>query len=951
MGARWAIAFSVAAWLALMGSAGLRRLARDAGPGPDRKFWEGQVRRLGGPLLAAATLSGWLAAPGLPRGFGVVPVVAVAVALVGLVDDRRRLPALARLGLLTAAATAVVAAGIRGAALGEDSLDALLTVAWIVVVTNAFRRLDHADGLAASVTALAGVGLFGVAAGVDDAVSTIPVALVGASVGLLAYNVRPASIAVGPAGAGFAGFVLAVAAVALEPETDGPGGVLIPVLLLGLPVLDLLLVTFARLWRGTSLRRQTRDHLVHRLRNRGWTRTEAFTGVLAAQGALGLSAVLVGRDVIAPAVGAVAGVVVVTAFVFAGAPESSRARARHPGRTALVLAAWGLVALAAAGGFAAWRGLQEVRAAQASLNAALDAGRAGDADAAGVAFADAAGAFERGERWLGPLAWVGRVVPVVTDNLEAARELAGGGADVSRAGAELAQASGERLEVTAGTVDIDEVRRLTPDIEAAARLVREVSARIDGLRRPFLVGPVGDEVDRADAELTQTAGEADRAVAAAHVAPAIFGGDEPRRYFLAIQNPAELRGTGGIIGSWGILTVQDGEVDLENVERTRLLNELGPALADSQRQLDAPPDYVERYGGYAPAQIWQNLNMSPDLPTVGRLIANLAPQTVAGPVDGVVAVDPVGLQALLRLTGPVIVEGWPVPVDASNVIDVTLRQAYDAFSQEEREDFLGDVAEVVWDRATEVELGNPARLARELGRAGRDGHLMLWFADPEEQELAVELGVGGAVPAPRSDSLLVTNQNASANKVDYYLTRRIDYAVELTPDRSAVSADLDGRLELRLDNGAPAGITSFALGPWDERFQPGENRSFVSVYTPLGSTAATLDGLPVPVDPATEIGRNVFSSFLSLPAESSRTFAMDFEGTVALQPGGWYALDLVRQPTLRPDDVSVSVEVPAGWRLAAAEGLEILGPRRAGGRIALHETRQVRVRVVPDPAP
>jgi hypothetical protein len=325
---------------------------------------------------------------------------------------------------------------------------------------------------------------------------------------------------------------------------------------------------------------------------------------------------------------------------------------------------------------------------------------------------------------------------------------------------------------------------------------------------------------------------------------------------------------------------------------------------------------------------------------------------VAGPVDGVVAVDPTGLRALLRLTGPVVVEGWPVPIDASNVVDVTLREAYDAFSQEQREDFLGDVAEVVWDRATEVELGNPARLARVLGGAGRDGHLMLWFADPEEQELAVELGIGGAIPAPRADSLLVTNQNASANKVDYYLTRRINYAVELKPDPSAGSADLKGRLKLRLDNDAPAGISSYALGPWDERFQPGENRSFVSVYTPLASTAAaTLDGLPVAIDPATEIGRNVFSAFLSLPADSSRTFAMEFEGAVALQPAGWYTLDLVRQPTLYPDKVSVNVEVPPGWRIAAAKGLEILAPRRAGGRTTLNETRQVRVRVVPDPGP
>ena len=115
--------------------------------------------------------------------------------------------------------------------------------------------------------------------------------------------------------------------------------------------------------------------------------------------------------------------------------------------------------------------------------------------------------------------------------------------------------------------------------------------------------------------------------------------------------------------------------------------------ANSARRLDAPPDYLARYARFTPAQVWQNLNMSPDFPTVSRLIADLYPQSGGTALDGVVAVDPFGLRALLQLTGPVVVPNWPVPITADNVVDVTLRQEYEVFADRGlRENFLGDVA-------------------------------------------------------------------------------------------------------------------------------------------------------------------------------------------------------------------------------------------------------------------
>jgi hypothetical protein len=73
---------------------------------------------------------------------------------------------------------------------------------------------------------------------------------------------------------------------------------------------------------------------------------------------------------------------------------------------------------------------------------------------------------------------------------------------------------------------------------------------------------------------------------------------------------------------------------------------------------------------------------------------------------------------------------------------------------------------------------------------------------------------------------------------------------------------------------------------------------------------------------------------------------MTLEGTVTLAPGGWYRLDLPRQPAVGPDDVAVTVTAPAGWRIAGARGLDVLDPHRAAARISQREREEVQVKLV-----
>ncbi len=430
------------------------------------------------------------------------------------------------------------------------------------------------------------------------------------------------------------------------------------------------------------------------------------------------------------------------------------------------------------------------------------------------------------------------------------------------------------------------------------------------------------------------------AAESAHLLPAILGDEGTRRYFLAFQNNAELRGTGGFMGNWGEVVGVGGRLRLERFGRLEELNDAGTR----PRVLTSAPGFFDRWRMFNPGEFWEQVNVSPDFPTTARLISELYPQSGGSPVDGVIAVDPPGLSAMLKLTGPVTLPNWPVPIASDNVVDITLRQAYEKFPQDERVAFLGDLARQVAEAFTRADLGRPAQVTAALGTAAGDGHLMVWMARPEEQALMARLGIDGSIDELKGDSLLVVNQNMAANKVDSFFRRHVSYDVTLDPSRSP--AALQARVEVTMDNDAPAtGLSPQVIGPYDDRFRAGENRTYVSVYTPFGGGSASVDGRPVTLENQSDLGRTALSTVISIPSKSSSTLAVDLKGEVRLSDDGWYRLDLFHQPSLTPDDVEISVAVPKGWRIVQVQGLKADGGRRATVRMALDGPVTILVRL------
>jgi len=265
-----------------------------------RKVHQRPVPRLGGMAIYLAVL---VAAVVLGRRynfaqFGSIIVGATGISLLGLVDDRWGLSPLVKMLGQTLAALLLYATGIYVGLFRHPVLDLLITVLWVGYITNGINLLDNMDGLAGGVSAIA-AAYFALMCAFSGQylVGALAVAVMGACLGFLFYNLNPASIFMGDSGALFLGFVLAAIGIKLRfPDNVTFVTWMVPVLVMGVPILDSALVIVSRLRRRLNpFTTPGKDHVSHRLVAAGMTPREAVLTLYVAAFIFGLLALFVTR--------------------------------------------------------------------------------------------------------------------------------------------------------------------------------------------------------------------------------------------------------------------------------------------------------------------------------------------------------------------------------------------------------------------------------------------------------------------------------------------------------------------------------------------------------------------------------------------------------------------------------------------------------------------------------
>jgi UDP-GlcNAc:undecaprenyl-phosphate GlcNAc-1-phosphate transferase len=250
---------------------------------------EALARHAGGAIMRSGKLA-WILA------------MATVVMIMGFWDDRRPLDWRVRLGIqILCSAVLAAIADVRVTLFWPFTnpwLGGVVTVLWIVGLTNSFNMLDNMDALAASVGVIAALMFCGAQLAVGSLFApAVLLVLVGALAGFLVYNVAPARLFMGDAGSNFTGFLLGALTVAGTFTTSvySPYSVLAPLLVMAVPLYDMTSVVLIRLREGRSPFQGDRRHFSHRLVARGLTPAQAVWTIDLVTLASGLGALLLHR--------------------------------------------------------------------------------------------------------------------------------------------------------------------------------------------------------------------------------------------------------------------------------------------------------------------------------------------------------------------------------------------------------------------------------------------------------------------------------------------------------------------------------------------------------------------------------------------------------------------------------------------------------------------------------
>jgi hypothetical protein len=552
-------------------------------------------------------------------------------------------------------------------------------------------------------------------------------------------------------------------------------------------------------------------------------------------------------------------------------------RSRRRRRTVLRLLALVVLALAAGGAWVVVRGMEarsQLAAAQRQLPGLRNDIVHGDRTSSGRLLTQVAAETARARQLTADPVWKAyEKLPFLGVSLRTTRGLTAAAdqlstsvlPDLVSAGAVLDPAS---LRTSGATIQLAPFVAAKPKLDQAAVATKAVLAAVQALPSHGLVGQVANA--RADLlhQLTSLVGTTQTSATAAGLVPSMLGADGPRTYFLAFQNNAEARGTGGLMGAFGVAVADHGRI---TVTRTGSDAELAQY---AKPVVSLGPEFDSLYGAFGAATDLRESNMSPHFPDAAQIWSVMWQKQSRHPVDGVLALDPVAMAGILSATGPAtLLDGSKV--DAADVVELTEEKAYDTFADSnKRKQFLQQVARAMFTQLI-TGGGDAKALVTGLGSAVGAGHLQLWSAHPAEQAQLATLPISGELTeTPGPYARLVVN-NAAGGKLDYYLGRSVSYTAA-----ACTQGVRSSTITVTLTNNAPAtGLSAYVLTRGDQPahpYPPGQNRTLVSIYAAVGAelTSATLDGKPVLMQATVERSHPRFSRYLELDPASSGTLVL-----------------------------------------------------------------------------
>jgi hypothetical protein len=456
-------------------------------------------------------------------------------------------------------------------------------------------------------------------------------------------------------------------------------------------------------------------------------------------------------------------------------PPRRRLRPRGWPRAALA----GLLLLVAVA-FAGWLGFQATHAKSYLEQARSDAQQARDALSKGnvgdaTNFVKAAQSHaKQAQDATHSLPWdIASVVPWLGSPFKSGQQISdvvvGLVSDVLQPSVHAGEAlSPDHLLAGNGRVDVQLLRDNTVKLNEIATAATKLDDQAKAITEPAYLSAMRDARSDLQTQTSDIARLLENTALAGRLAPSMMGADGTRTYFMGFQTNAEARGTGGLLGGFGILRFDNGAATVDTLGRNSELNK-------QFTPIDLGAEFNAQYAFNNPTTDFRNSNWSSHFPFAGQIWKSLWEQQSGQKVDGAISIDPVALSYILGAVGSVTMpDGEEITTD--NVVELTENTSYIRFANDNdaRKAYLQDVAAAVVRKMT-GHVDSPRQLLDALGKAIGEGRIAVWSSSPDDQKLIEETPLAHVIPDDSAPYASVVINNIAGNKLDYYLTRQIEY--------------------------------------------------------------------------------------------------------------------------------------------------------------------------------
>ncbi len=529
--------------------------------------------------------------------------------------------------------------------------------------------------------------------------------------------------------------------------------------------------------------------------------------------------------------------------------------------------------------------------------------------------------FESAARILGqdPLIRVSMHIPWLGSQGEAAMRLARIGRDGSILGEESLSAIRDAQRIRdskSGSL----TEKVVPLIDALAPHMEKIKARFSALDRERarindeeLVGPISEAVKSLDEHIELLRAKVKDYDHTQQLAPGLLGYDQPRTYLILTQDNTELFPTGGLISVYGLVTFDKGRM-------SRLaftdVGRLWETWQKTKPPYVQPPGPLQRYL----LRDWSwNLgtsNWSPDFPTAAKQAEYFLEIEGGGRVDGVIAINFIVVEELLKTLGPLPMSDYGVTLRAEASTEVILEQTHTPRAQAEgKYTFVAKVADQMVNRVLIADSSQWLSLARTFERLVHEKQVFVYLNDPAKEDLVRQLGWSGEVRDEPGDYLMLVDTSVHSTKLNLVLEQSIDVAIRLDTQGNAWH-----RVKVHYRNGFlewAKGKSSFLLS----QMAGGLYGSYLRLFVPQQSLFQRFEfnGKSAALeDVGVDAGKGALGSYFALPAGDRATLSFDYMTPGITKSDGSdveYRLVLQKQSGTKAIPLKVTMFVPAGAQI------------------------------------